>query len=145
MISKELEDFFQQYRNLCAQRFPQLEWKSWKRTKSMTWASFYIPGRSPDELVIDHKTQMGSVDLRFDHRAVDELSKMIEAVLDNDMKVVLTGKSASVRVVVPKLDPYGSLDPQFENALIGMGTADRLRRFVELHEPHLKTWPKVVT
>ena len=63
---------------------------------------------------IIHKWKQGFVDLEIASAgsSTEEIKSANAIVLDNDMEVVQTGKSASVRIIVPKVDRFSEFERQ---------------------------------
>lgn len=73
---------------------------------------------------ICHKSQLGFVDLTFPNTDAKRLME-IEAILESGMTIQQTGKSAAVRLVVPKIDiPFNDFEQErakVAEALIAVG------------------------
>ena len=75
------------------------------------------------------------VDLQFSHVSPSDLRDAVSTVLERDMRVVPTGKSANIRLAAPPVDFARSPHDQLENIREWLRHAERLRRFFEVHRP----------
>jgi hypothetical protein len=75
-----------------------------------------------------HKLRQGYVDLELPSKGerVQDIREKNVSVLDPDMIVEQTGKSASIRVSVPSIDRLGTFDNQIEAVRAGLRAAQRL-------------------
>ena len=111
------------------EHFPQLHLNSYSgdRGPRAFWPSYrsYVKNGH-----ITHKSDKGYVDLMF--RGLGEhlghISKCLMDILEDDMKIVQTGKSGSVRIYVPMIDFKGDFDKQIPNLNIVFNAVDRLTK-----------------
>jgi hypothetical protein len=83
--------------------------------------------RSP--AVVVYKAERGQADLQFSGLSAADLAERVGGFLAPDMQIVPAGKSASVRLMVPKID-FNNSAPEQEAAIkSGVETAERLRTF----------------
>ena len=75
------------------------------------------------------------VDLEFGHMAHATLEQAVSGVLDDDMHVVQTGQSASIRIDAPPIDFLRCPDEQADGIRQWLGHAERLRQFFVRHRP----------
>lgn len=77
--------------------------------KGDTWFGFRSRMHLPQGAYLNHKASMGVVDLTFPYTEVGVLRK-IQAHLEPDMAAVQTGKSAAIRVEVPRIVSFDDFD-----------------------------------
>ena len=81
---------------------------------------------------IIYKRRHCNVDLQFANMSEAALRSAVEGLLEPDMAVMRTGKSASIRIGVPPVDFTRMPNGQGESIRAGLQAAERLRRwFVE--------------
>ena len=108
--------------------FPELAMLEPKSRPSRSdWIQFH-PSILPTGYVILHKLAAGAVDLQTPRSSQDigQLSPICDPFLQEDMEVVPTSKSCSVRVKVPQVDRFKDFESQKEEAYQGMKAAYRL-------------------
>ena len=82
--------------------------------------------------VIVYKPAHGNVDLQFSNTQVATLEDAVAGILDSDMTIAEAGKSASIRLKVPRVDFGLPPDDQQDAIRHGVIAAERLRRlFIE--------------
>lgn len=85
-----------------------------------------------------HKLAMGVVDLEIDGAgdAVERILAENRNLLGDELKVMRTGKSASIRLEVPNVDRFAEVFSQVEATRMGLAAASRLLRLsAELETP----------
>jgi hypothetical protein len=88
----------------------------------------------PKEVDLVHKITHGYFDLQFKGMG-DQLNIMRDRyvdVLENNMKIVKAGKSASIRIEVPKLSMADSLESQKEKVVDCLQEGKRLLKWFEM-------------
>lgn len=138
---EETQAFWRFYESL-ATNYPQLEFSvSHTPASGTNWFRF-TPTSLPDDAMIIHKADRGAVDLSFDGRGpnVGQVRTALDDVLDDDMHVTRTGKSASVRVRVAAFEELS--DPTDTESAIrkGLGAAARL---LEWERENRERWTAV--
>ena len=89
----------------------------------------------PKEVDLVHKVTHGYFDLQFKGMG-DQLNIMRDKyfdILENNMKIVKTGKSASIRIEIPKLSMANSLESQKEKVIDCFKEAKKLLKWFELN------------
>ena len=124
---EETQEFWEFYESEAAD-YPQLEFTlSHTPASGTTWFRFN-PSSMPEEASITHKADRGAVDLSLGGlgQSVGHVRNMLIDLLEDDMSVTRTGKSASIRIAVPAFnelsDPRGTKDAIRE----GLEAAQRL-------------------
>ena len=81
---------------------------------------------------IDHKSNRGDVDLRFNNvgEYYYKISKILEGKLDNDMLIVRTGKSMSIRIKVPIVRFNEKFEDYIEEIKICLNAVVRLQNLL---------------
>ncbi|MEE9140086.1 MAG: hypothetical protein V3U18_04850 [Alphaproteobacteria bacterium] len=121
--------FFRAYWEIASKDFPDLRYEfPGKLPAGGTWPCFRNIGLTKG-VVIYHKAEQGFVDLSFSSAASEDVSGATESLLDEDMVVVQTGKSAVVRIVVPALNCSAPFQTQEEQVRMGLRAAQRLLEF----------------
>ena len=120
--------FWLDYWHLVDAEYPQLRMK---KPTLVPWGSDWAEFRNLElgaKRVIRHKLAEGAVDLEI--RSAGEIAGEIAArnreTLRGAFEVVRTGKSASVRAAVPKVDRSGTVADQLEAIRAGLSAAARL-------------------
>ncbi|MGA9060479.1 MAG: hypothetical protein WB341_02325 [Terracidiphilus sp.] len=107
------------------------------RKPADTWAGdtwFNVKSqRLPHGADICHKAQPGFVDLAFPDTETECLSA-IEPFIDSDMKIVPTGKSASVRIKVSPIKRFDDFDSVQIKVVEGLVAVKRLLMFYSAHK-----------
>ncbi len=97
--------FYEYYEKLAKENYPQLEYEKPKEVASgNNWIIIY-PSIFPNGVKIIHKSRDGYLDLQnsnFEGGAKDFMVKY-EEILGEEMTVHNTGKSVSVRIIVPEI------------------------------------------
>jgi len=91
------------------------------------WIQFRPPSIAPNRRII-HKLTTGYVDLQLDGAAqqLDQLAQRYRNLLGNDISLLPTGKSVSLRMVVPVVDLFGEPGTQLDSMRAGMRAALQL-------------------
>ena len=108
--------------------FPELVMPEPKSKPSGSdWIAF-CPELLPTGYTLLHKLAAGAVDLQtpYSSESIEELSAACSPMLQEDMAVVATGKSCSVRVAVPQMDRLKDFGSQKQEGRQGMKAAYRL-------------------
>lgn len=120
---------------IATREFPILEMKPLEVTKDSTWINFRphdMPTR-PQRVYVSFKGDRGYMDLTFTGAAAHGMSARIARLLDPDMTVHQTGKSAAIRL---KVEGFKTSEP-VKSALIRVRNAfaacERLIRFYRAH------------
>lgn len=90
------------------------------------------------EAVVVFKAERGQADLQFGGVSAGDLASKVGHILATDMKIAKAGKSASIRVEVPRLDFFDSPEKQLERMTQGFLACERLRQFWVSHKALLK-------
>ncbi|MBW6455878.1 MAG: hypothetical protein K0A98_08310 [Trueperaceae bacterium] len=120
--------FWHRYWACAAEEFPELDIpEPGPKPGGATWIEARPEALGPGRRIY-HKLAAGFVDLQLDGAAgdVEAIKDVLAPLLWTDTEVVATGKSASVRVRVPPLDPFAALGEQVAEARAGMRAAYRL-------------------
>ena len=91
------------------------------------WPEFRTPELGSRRRIV-HKLAAGVVDLEIGSAGdfAEEIVARNPEVLESGLEVVRTGKSASVRAIVPKVDRFGDLSSQREAVRAGLSAASEL-------------------
>jgi hypothetical protein len=120
--------FWLRYWELVVSEFPALVMKQPNNIPADSdWPQFKNPQLGPNRRII-HKLQDGFVDLEIRSAAglLEELRRRNHSLLSQGLDIVKTGKSASVRIYVKKMDRFGDFFNQIEAAREGLHAAVRL-------------------
>jgi hypothetical protein len=95
---------------------------------------YFCPKRLKKKMNIVHKGAWGFVNLQIAGYGgkVDYIEKILNPFMKKDMEIVKTGKSASLRVIVPKVDSILEFDNQMENIRKSLAIAKKLLKIGEL-------------
>ena len=99
---KKVTLFWQYYYDYVEKYYPKLNIKRYEgpRGANAWWPGFSTPVKN---IKIDHKSNRGDIDLKFEGvgEYFSEISEILKNKLDDDMYIVKTGKSMSIRIKVP--------------------------------------------
>ena len=102
--NKQVTHFWKLYYDLVEDRFPMLNIRrnNGARGSDACWPLFSTPVK---KILIYHKSSVGFVDLCFPGVAQKyfEVYDLIKDFLEKDMSLKKTGKSLSIRIIVPKI------------------------------------------
>ncbi len=130
--------FFQQYASLCVREFPKLNIKPVSaKGADGTFQHFTDAQGIPEGIRIIHKCARGCVDLTIPNSTKATLQAACRSLLETDMAIAKTGKSAAIRLSVPPLDHRGSFADQANEVKICLRAAERLRAFAEKNASRL--------
>lgn len=87
--------------------------------------------------VVVYKAERGQVDLQFADTTATSLMQRTTGILNESMKVESAGKSASIRIAVPKIDFSGSASEQDSNIVHGISVCELMRLFFIEHRKRL--------
>jgi len=116
--------FWLQYWHLCNASYPELVMPPpGPRPAGSGW--LYLKAKAlPQGVCFIHKLATGLMDLSFSGTSAEVLAAKLQGALAPDMQVVQTGKSAVIRIEIPKVDrfcPFGSerekVDAGFQAAM----------------------------
>jgi hypothetical protein len=142
IVDPVVTQFFQQYEGLCMSSFPRLALKGKpERSVQDTWIYFHRSEGVPKSLYMIHKCDRGYVDLTFQYWSQSALAIACAEKLEPNMLVVQTGKSAAIRIVVPKLECSKSFGDQAANVVATLTAAEQLRAFAARHAEGLIRTP----
>lgn len=125
---ERMTEFWHRYWECATAEFPELSIpEPGPKPAGSTWIEIR-PEALKTGRRIYHKLQTGFVDLQIDGSAgqMEDIKSSISTLLGTDTEVVVTGKSSSVRVRVPPLDPFADFREQVSEARAGMRAAFRL-------------------
>lgn len=125
---KKVTMFWQKYYDFVEQNYPQLNIKRYEGSRGANawWPGFATPVKN---IRIDHKSNRGDVDLRFNNvgEYFYEISKILDGKLDSDMLIVRTGKSMSIRLKVPIVKFDGEFEDYIDEIKICLDAVVRLQ------------------
>jgi len=125
---EDVTQFWQRYWELLRCEFSELSMNAPKDVPfNSDWPRLRTRGARGSPQVV-HKLRQGYVDLELPSKGerVQDIREKNVSVLDPDMIVEQTGKSASIRVSVPSIDRLGTFDNQIEAVRAGLRAAQRL-------------------
>jgi hypothetical protein len=120
--------FWSDYWNLACREFPQLHMKQPRPLAAGNdWPEFRPSALGSGRRIV-HKLAFGTVDLEIASACdlAEEIAARNRGLLGGALEVVRTGKSASIRVIVPTVDRFGELSSQAEAVRAGLSAACRL-------------------
>ncbi len=132
--------FWFDYWELARVEYPELHMrKPGKIPAGSDWPMFR-PGVLGQGRRIVHKLARGVVDLEIDGAAgvVEEIVALNRNVLGDQIAVMRTNKSASIRIEVTILDRFAGMPSQLVAARAGLSAASRLLTFADVHDPAMQ-------
>lgn len=128
---KKVTLFWQKYYDFIEKYYPQLNIKRYygPRGANAWWPGFFTPIKN---IRIDHKSNQGYVDLKFDGvgEYFSEISEILKDKLDKDMSIVKTGKSMSIRIKVPIVKFDEEFDKYVDEIKISLNSVERLQNLL---------------
>jgi hypothetical protein len=121
-------DFHRKYHQYAKENYPELEMKEPLSSPiGQSWIYFH-PRRLKKKMEIVHKGAWGFVDLQIAGHGekIDYIEKILNPFMKEDMEIVKTGKSASLRIIVPKVDSTLKFDNQMKNIEKSLAIAKKL-------------------
>ncbi|MGY0560418.1 PD-(D/E)XK nuclease family protein [Luteimonas sp. A277] len=121
----DVTEFWLSYWRLASESFPSLEMpRPGNKPVNSDWPDFR-PRELDSRFNIVHKMAHGYVDLQMRNAAgrVDEIKRLVR---DPKLQVVTAGKSAAIRVVVPKVDRFVSFQAQQSKVIAALRAAQEL-------------------
>lgn len=132
---EDVSALHQYYWELSHDRYPEL---GMDRPDGVPAGNLWVrfsPHSLPKGVNLIHKMGRGDVDLQFSGASenMDSFTDQYEALLKEDMEIIPTGKSLSVRVEVPSLSDGADPEDQHEQIETGIEAAHRLLTWGENH------------
>jgi hypothetical protein len=121
-------DFHKKYYQYVQENYPELEMKEpVSLPVGESWI-YFRPQILKKKMSIVHKGAWGFVDLQIAGygEKLDYLETILNPFMKKNMKIAKAAKSASVRVIVPKIDTTLDFDNQLQSIKKGLATAKRL-------------------
>lgn len=129
---KKVTLFWENYYNFVEEKYPNLNIKRYEgpRGANAWWPGFILPIKG---IKIDHKSNRGDVDLCFDGMGdyYSEISKILAGKLDDDMNIVRTGKSMSIRIKVPVVNFNENFNDYIYQVNESLKAVERFYKFIE--------------
>lgn len=121
-------DFWRGYWRISLDAAPALEMKEPAGKPARSGFIAFSPSGLPVRSSLVHKCNHGYVDLQLRGLAdvVNQLARLLQPYLEQDMSLARSGKSASVRIHVPRLSTAGSFEDQKKDVEVGLDAALRL-------------------
>lgn len=134
--------FFREYYQRANTLYPSLRMAREKdRPATSTWVKFNPHVSLPKRYSLWHKARYGTVDLEVTHCRVEDLHLVTKGILDHDMRVEQTGKSAVVRIESPIIDASAPIREQLANIDAALSAAQRLAKLMHDHSQSLLSIP----
>ena len=128
---KKVTFFWQKYYEFVEKYYPQLNIKIYDgpRGSNAWWPGFFTPVKN---IRIDHKSNKGYVDLKFDGvgEYFSEISEILKDKLDKDMSIIRTGKSMSIRIKVPTVRFDEEFEKYIDEVKISLSSVERLQNLL---------------
>jgi hypothetical protein len=140
LVDGAASHFWRRYWEICRDMEPLLDMKEPQGNPSGSTFNKFRSQQLPSGLSIWHKFDRGFVELNFSGWGprTHELRSHLAPMLDQDMTVERTGKSAAVRLVVPVLEISNCPEIQRIAVEKGITTAGRLLRWMRANESNLR-------
>lgn len=125
--SPEATAFWRAYRQLAAELLSEFSITRLADTVSDTsqWPRFGA-ALLPADMFVEHKAQHGRVDLTFNGLSLEALRSQLNTALPLDVSAVKTGKSAALRIAVPRINHLRPFSEQEEEVLAAFAAVERL-------------------
>lgn len=129
-----VSQFFRSYRAYASHNFPALRMPVERdRPATNTWVQFRPEVDLPSRISLLHKARYGTVDIQVSACRVEDLYHAIGNVLASEMQLEQTGKSACVRIMVPKIDASRDFEIERDKVHQALEAADTLRSVLLRH------------
>lgn len=119
--------FWNAYRQASTQMLPKISISRLPESVSdaAPWPSF---GREqlPKGMFVEHKAEIERVDLTFNTMSVDGVRSLLNEPLPFDVSIQKVGKSAALRISVPRIDHLRPFDEQQEEVFKAFVAVERL-------------------
>lgn len=124
-------DFWRGYWRLSLDAAPELEMKEPAGKPARSGFIAFNPAGLPSRSNLVHKCNHGYVDLQLRGLAgkANQVTRSLQPYLEEGMSIARSGKSASVRIGVPRLSTAGSFEDQKAHVEVGLDAARRLLRW----------------
>lgn len=134
-IDKDVSELHQYYWELSHDRYPEL---GMNRPDGVPAGNLWVrfnPHGIPKEINLIHKMGRGDVDLQFSGAAedTDSFTNQYEPLLEEDMKIIPTGKSLSIRIEVPSISDTVDPEDQHDQIVAGIEAAHRSLTWYDTH------------
>jgi hypothetical protein len=133
--------FWERAYDIATKEFPDLEMQPLELSKDSTWINVRphdMPTR-PRRIYISFKGDRGFIDLTFTACAVRLFSPLVQLLLEDDMTVHQTSKSAAIRIRVEGFKVSEPEDGVMEKMRNAFSASTRLIRFYRQHREALDT------
>jgi hypothetical protein len=127
-VDSRVTSFWKSYWSLSRKAARELEMKEPAEKPANAGFIYFRPSGLPPGVQLVHKLPNGHVDLQMEGKggSVSQLKESLSDLLGEGMYVVKAGKSASIRMNVPKLDTLVDLDKQKQQVLEALRVLRRL-------------------
>lgn len=128
---EETDNFYKYYQKLVREITPELDYEY----KGYTGSQSFVDIKStifPSNIRIVHKGDRGYVDLQISKIDINEFKDAMKTKKENNMSIIQTGKSLSVRILVPSLPNAGDIKlPEMyrEDIISALNAAEKLRKW----------------
>lgn len=133
---KTTNDFWDAAYLLAAREFTILEMKPLRVAQGSTWINFrpHDMPTMPQRYYVSFKGDRGQIDLTFTGSIAHKFGSLIRPLLDPDMTIHQTGKSAAIRIQVEGFnvaEPWSTVEPKVRTAF---SASERLIRFFRANQ-----------
>ena len=128
---EKTDNFYKYYEKLVRETTPELDYEYNGYNEGQSWVDIKST-IFPSNIKIVHKGHRGYVDLQISKIDINEFKEAMSAKIENDMLIKPTGKSLSVRILVPKLPRVNTIDsPEMyrEDIVLALNAAEKLRKW----------------
>ena len=123
--NEAVTDFWFKYWKLSTQKYPELEMKNpGPRPANADWPEFR-PSSLEKDVLIFHKLARGYIDLQV-AGAANRVEELQDLLANYDVEVVVTGRSASIRLIGTPINRFESFDSQIGKVIEGFMAASKL-------------------
>ena len=131
-LDEKTDNFYKYYEKLVRETTPELDYEYTSYTEGQSWVYIKSTIFPSKDIVIVHKGDRGYVDLQISHIDINEFKEAMRAKIENGMRIEPTGKSLSVRILVPELPRANTIDsPEMyrEDIVLALNAAEKLRKW----------------
>ena len=128
---EKTDNFYKYYEKLVRETTPELDYEYNGYNEGQSWVDIKST-IFPSNIRIIHKGNAGQVDLQISKIDINEFKEAMRAKIENDMLIKPTGKSLSVRILVPELPRASTIDsPEMyrEDIVLALNAAEKLRKW----------------
>jgi hypothetical protein len=123
--------YYEAFREFFRDQLQDVEMRPRTEDYGDVWFKIYSPSLLPKGAYINHKSSHGFVNLTFPYTDAERPKNepILESILEPDIEIEPTGKSAAIRILVPPKEDFRCFDDQRVSVKRAFSAAQRLLDF----------------